>query len=233
MRKNLRIIQAVLIAAIGIGVPTAKADDVLFQDPLQTNSDLTSQWGPVAGAPGGQPGYTGSAVITSAPGGGNALTFGVTTFQGDIQTLNSFASTTGLYTLTFDFLGNCGHATNCGGFVNASSGPTFQNGWLISDTPYFDPIYGVIPLMPDTGNWEQVSYTFAATSPIFLSLETWEFSSFSGPDTAFFKNMVLTDDSSGVAPGTFNVSPVPEPATLSLLGLSLAFAGFMRRRKAT
>jgi len=213
-------------------VPNASADKVLFSDSLQST---LSQWGPVGTPLSGPPGNTGSAVITGDPlGDGNALTFGKTTYQGDIETLSSFTSGTGLFTLTFDFLGTCGHTSGCGGFINASAGPgPFLNGWVLSDTPYFDGIYGAIHQIPDTGNWEQVTYTFAVTGPIYLSLETWEFSANSGADTAWFKNIVLTNDSSSVPAGSFSVTGVPEPATLSMLAFGMLSVGFVRRRKAT
>src|SRR5215469_9457393 len=99
MQKALLI---VAIALVTSWLPsTAYADgSTLFSDPLQTN---LSQWGPVGLASSGPPGNSGSAVITADPlGDGNALTFGKTTYQGDIVTLNSFTSPTGLFTLSFD-----------------------------------------------------------------------------------------------------------------------------------
>lgn len=199
--KSLLLAGTLLVGSASV----AHAQSLLFQDSLQVN---LNQWVPVAGSPGGSPGYTGSGVIIPALGGGNALTFGVPTYQGDIQTNNSFTSSTGSFTLTFDFLGTCGEPSSCGGFVNASSGAPFVGGWLISDSPYYDPIYGLIPVMPDTGAWEMVRYTFAATSPIYLALETYKFAEFAGSDTAWFKNMSLTDNPTGVPVGTFGVSPV-------------------------
>ncbi len=230
MQKSLLIL-AITVFAASVPSPAHADGTTLFSDPLQTS---LSQWGPVGLPSSGPPGNTGSAVITADPlGEGNALTFGKTTYQGDIQTLNSFTSPTGLFTLSFDFLGTCGgHSSGCGGFINASAGPPFLNGWLLSDTPYFDGTYGAIPQIPDTGNWEQVTYTFASNSPVYLALETWEFSPNSGADTAWFKDIELTDDPNGVPAGTFTVSNVPEPATLSLLGFGFAGLGFLRRKKA-
>ncbi len=107
---------------MGGGATVANAT-ILFSDSLQFN---LNNWGPSYG-------YTGTAAIVSAPGGGSALSFGGTTGGGDIQTLGSFSSGTGSFTLTFDFLGACGHTSNCGGFVSIGPAP---GGWLVSDTPY-------------------------------------------------------------------------------------------------
>jgi hypothetical protein len=212
--KALLLAGALLVSS----APVARAQGILFKDSLQTNLD---QWVPVPGPPGGQPGSTGTAAIITAPGGGNALTFGATTYQGDIQTLNSFTSSTGSFTLSFDFLGNCGQTSNCGGFVNASGGAPYLDGWLISDTPYYDGIYGEIPQMPDTGNWEHVSYTFTTPSPIHLALEIYEFAEYAGSETAWFKQMELTDNPNNVPPGTFTVSST-EPVTNQFGGIALS-----------
>jgi hypothetical protein len=216
-----------LAGALLVSAPVARARGILFEDSLQTN---LNQWvpvsicnsaPPVSCPPGGSPGSTDTAAIIAAPGGGNALTFGAFTYQGDIQTLNSFTSSTGSFTLSFDFLGNCGNPSKCGGFVNASAGPPFYNGWLLSDTPYDDGIYGVIPQIPDTGSWEHVTYTFAAPSPIYLALEILHYTGYSGPDTAWFKDMELTDDPDNVPPGTFTVSAT-EPVTNQFGSIALS-----------
>jgi hypothetical protein len=221
--------KALLLAgALLVSATVAHAQVILFEDSLQTN---LNQWVPVSVCysappvscpPGGSPGSTGTAAIIAAPGGGgNALTFGATTYQGDIQTLNSFTSSTGSFTLSFDFLGNCGNPSKCGAFVNASAGPPFYNGWLLSDTPYDDPIYGVIPQLPDTGSWEHVTYTFAAPSPIYLALEILHYTGYSGPETAWFKDMELTDDPDNIPPGTFTLSAT-EPVTNQFGSIALS-----------
>ena len=204
-----------LVGAFLLGMTSMADATVLFSDSLQT--DL-SQWQPLPA------GNSGSAAIASAPGGGNALTFGHWWAGGDIFTQNTFTSATGSFTLTFDFLGNCGHTSQCGAFVFASAVPVALGSILLSDTPYT-----AVTQFPDSiDSWEQISYTFAGTSTN-LGLELWYGSANFSPDSAYFRNMVLTDNAVGTPIGTLSVS-VPEPSTWAMMLLGFCGIGFMLRK---
>jgi hypothetical protein len=184
---------------------------VLFQDSLQQALD---QWTPSA---------SGSATIAPAPGGGQALTFGTPWAYGDIFTKDTFESSTGSFTVTFDFeaVNFSSTGSGAGVFLGApgATGVPVPYGWLISDTPY----YG-IPNVPDATTWQRVTYTFGGTST-YLMLEMWNGAQYASSGNVFFRNVSLTDNADGVAIGTFGVTPVPEPGSFSLLVAGLAMIG--------
>jgi hypothetical protein len=157
------------------------------------------------------------AVITTAPGGGNALTFTNTDAGGDITTNPpNFSSGTGLYTLTFDFLGNCGHSSNCGAFVSSPSGA-----WILSDTPYAGTAN-----FPDSSTWESVSYTFATSTTTNLDIEDWSGSLYSGPGSFYLKDLVLTNDPNGLLAGTLSVTAAPLPSTWTMMLIGFVGLGW-------
>jgi hypothetical protein len=206
---------AIALAALSIA-PQASAT-VVFADSFQ--GDL-SQWS------------TRSGLIATAPTGGKALTFAGPTAGGDAFTLSSFVSGSGTFTLSFDVLGNCGHTSQCGGFVGATGATPESNygdGWIISDTPY-----GGVPNITDSPTWRHISFTFAA-DPTQLFLEDWAGSANSRPDAVFFRNLVLTDNPGGLVPGTFSqTAAVPEPSTWAMLLIgfaSVGLASYWRKEK--
>jgi hypothetical protein len=199
-----------VIAAMALlsGAQAASAS-VLFSDSFTNPATDLSPWsGPFA-------------VITTAPGGGNALTFTGTDAGGDITTNANFSSGTGLYTLTFDFLGNCGNASNCRAFVSSPSGA-----WILSDTPYPGTAN-----FPDSSTWEHVSYTFATSTTTNLDIEDWSGSSHSGPGSFYLKDLVLTDDPNGLLAGTLSVTPTPLPSTWTIMLLGMAGLGLVLYRR--
>jgi PEP-CTERM motif len=212
----------IAVAAAMFFAAQAHAGTILFQDSLTNPATDLTPFEPVTGATYPAGGYTGSAVITADPlGDGNALTFGLTTYQGDIVTSSSFTSPTGMYSLTFDYLGTCGSANGCGVVIGAPTSTTVISGWLATDDPFYPPdaTYGALPVLSDSGAWQQVTIDFSSSSPVYIALEDYEFAGNSGPDSAWYKDIVLS------------AVPAPEPGTLPLLGLGLLGLSFARRRK--
>jgi hypothetical protein len=206
--KTSRIPAAILL--LGIAATNPAAASVLFSDTLQAN---LNQWTP------------GHGVIAAAPGGGKALTFSTKMTSGDIFTLKSFVSGNNSFTLQFDFATTSPHPQGAGAFLGANGGSPNSGGWILSDTAY-----GFVRLFPDSLSWERVSYTFRGTSTN-LFLEDWSNAPYAAPNTIFFRNMKLTDNSEGIAIGTLSVNPVPEPRTFALWMAGLAIAGLMTRRQ--
>ena len=236
-RMKAKVVIAVAVVLLLAG--QALADNVLFQDTLTNPSTDLAPFVPVIGPfpPGGGP--TGSQKIISDPlGDGNALTFGATTFQGDIVTSSSFSSPSGLYSLTFQYLGICSNDSNpsvnltsqCGVIIGAPTSQNTTHGWLASDDPTIgSDIYGPIVTLTDNANaWQTVTIDFSSPVPVYIALEDFENSGFDsggsipGPESAWYRDIVLT------------ALPAPEPNSLSLLGLglmSLAGLVLVGRRK--
>jgi hypothetical protein len=206
----------IAVAAAVFFAAQAHADTVLFSDPLQTSSDL-APFVPVIGATYPAGGYTGSAFIGGPILGSNGLSFGLTTYQGDIVTNSSFSSPSGMYSLTFDYLGLC-FTQGCGAAIAAAPSQNITNGWVATDDPgYVDGIYGTLPVLPDAFAWQTATIDFSSSVPVYIALEDYEFAGASGQASIWYRNIVL--------------SSVPEPGTLSLLGLGLVGLGFATRRK--
>jgi hypothetical protein len=189
--------------------------ETLFVDDFE--GDLSAWTGKYGGS------HNGTIVSDPDPfEGDHAVTFTSTAIGGDIFTAETFSSSDGQFILSFDYFGDPsmgGTPGDLGGLIglstnNQGSGTT----WIGTS-----PLYGDV--LPDTGMWEHVEYTFELTpnTPYYLVLEDWRTS---GPiaGDAFFDNVLLSD---GQGP-----SPVPEPATMLLLGSGfIGLAGFRRKFK--
>jgi hypothetical protein len=211
----------IAIAALLLLAGQAYADQVLFKDSFQNPSTDLTPFVPVVGPFPFGGGPTGSQAILADPlgDGQNGLTFGATTFQGDIVTAASFSSASGKYSLTFDYLGTCGFSSGCGVIVGAPTSQNTTSGWLVGDVnfPYVDPTYGPLVQLTDNGQWQTVTIDFSSSVPVYIAIEDFEFAGHSSSQSAWYKDLTLT--------------AVPEPGTLTLLGLGLFGFGFTRRRK--
>lgn len=220
MKMNRNFPLALLLTASG-GLSAAPVSaSVLFSDSLQgTLSNWTDTYHDVS--------------IVAAPGGGKAATWSSVEGGGDLFTNSSFSSSTGSFTVSFQVYGNCGHTSECGLFL--ATAPPYTDDWVLSDTPYSDPTYGQIANFPEINQgWEEVSYTFGGSS-IYLDFEDWAGSSYSGANSFYLRDIVLTNNPNGITVGTLTTSPVavPEPSTWAMMIAGLAGLGLavFRSRK--
>ena len=145
-----------------------------------------------------------NGIVKNDPiGGDKALTFNGVAGGVDLRTPHIYSST-GIFNISFDYLGTC-NTGNCGGFFYNS-----LTGWVGTTTPYPD-------LLVDDGTWNTYDVTVSGSSVSLL----FEDRNGSGPSygDAWFDNILVTD-------GT-----VPEPSIIALFGLGLVGIGFARRRR--
>ena len=120
----------------------------------------------------------------------------------------------GTYWLAFDYLGQ-GATTDSGGYVGVSQGFAGTHKWLWAT----GIVSGASDVLIDDSQWNSYLFEFTYLSPFHLMFEE-----FSGSDStvgnAYFDNITL-----------HNSNPVPEPATMLLLGTGLiGLAGFRRKK---
>ena len=155
-------------------------------------------------------------ILPTDPSADNYLAFSVTNSAGDIFTTStSFASTTGTYTLAFDYMGLQGGG---GGFIGYSYGYPDSHTWLAGS--YYTPGYTDV-VLTDDGEWHHYEITFAASDYIHIMLEDFSATSGGRPLDAFFDNVTLTTDGAAV----------PLPGAVWLLGSGLMGLLGLRRRR--
>jgi hypothetical protein len=156
--------------------------------------------------------------------GNHVLGFNTIMGSGSVFT-NAQVTSSGSYTLSFDYLGVArpgSIAGDLGGYIGVSVGGNGSSQYWIGGTSNY---YGTPVNLIDDGAWHNYSYTFTSTigQPIRVMVEDWNGSGGVAGD-AFFDNIVLRD-SSVAAPAIALGSAVPEPTSFALVALALVCTG--------
>jgi hypothetical protein len=156
----------------------------------------------------------------------HVLGFPVLGSGGSIYTVDTIATTTGQFTVSFDYLGRARQgsvAGDLGGFFGISQNYPGTHQWVAGTGSYPAPIDLI-----DDGQWHTYTLTFNTTigSTVHLMFEDYVGSGGVTGDV-FFDNIQF--NASNVAPAPLN--GVPEPGSLALLGVAGLAAAAVRRRR--
>lgn len=166
-------------------------------------------------------------VVDPLNSGNHVLGFTKLGSGGSIYTVDTIATTTGQFTVSFDYLGLAragSKAGDLGGFFGISQSFPGAHQWVAGTGSYPAPIELV-----DDGQWHTYTLTFntAIGSTVRLMFEDYMGSGGVTGD-AFFDNIQF--NASNVAPAPLN--DVPEPGSLALLAAAALAAHAVRRRRA-
>ena len=204
------------ISALGLifAYPAQSTDLNLFTDDFE--SDL-SQWVGKGGST-----HNGQIVTDPLDSGNQVLNFTKLVAGGDVFSVDPLLSTSGEYSLSFDYLGIAQEGStpnNLGGFAGYSFGLPGNHIWLAGTSGSS----GAAPILKDDGSWHSYEFTFQTPNAVRIMLEDFIHSGGIAGD-AYFDNVSLE------AIGDASVS-TPEPSTSLLVYFGLVgLYGLWKRR---